>query len=154
MSFEYSSSYNVSSINDINKSIIFQWDVDNDGDLDFLGEGDSLWWSDDLKNINSFYRTTKDNYQICVAQNSDPVALAIISESENNYLFEWFEFDHNTKDFVLKWINKKENFESIKLLKADGDKEQILVQYKKSFFKVDKKGIILSILGEGWHFHM
>ena len=142
MSFEYSSSYNVSSINDINKSIIFQWDLDNDGDLDFLGEGDSLWWSDDLNNINSFYRTTKDNYQICVAQNSDPVALAVLSESENNYLFEWFEFDHITKDFVLKWMNKKENFESIKLLKADGDKEQILVQYKKSFFKVDKKEMI------------
>ncbi|SVC74127.1 uncharacterized protein METZ01_LOCUS326981, partial [marine metagenome] len=57
MSFEYSSSYNVSYINDINKSIIFQWDVDNDGDLDFLGEGDSLWWGDDLNNINSFYKT-------------------------------------------------------------------------------------------------
>ena len=51
MSFKIASHYDISIINDKNKSILFQWDVDNDGDLDFVGEDDSLWWSDNLEDF-------------------------------------------------------------------------------------------------------
>ena len=52
MSFKIASHYDISIINDKNKSILFQWDVDNDGDLDFVGEDDSLWWSDNLEDLS------------------------------------------------------------------------------------------------------
>ena len=48
MTINLSSKYDIILIDDIKKSIRFQWDVDRDGDLDFVGGGDILWWSDDL----------------------------------------------------------------------------------------------------------
>ena len=100
MSFTLSSGYDIALLKDESKSILFQWDVDRDGDLDFVGEGDSLWWADDLDNINAFYKKTGDNLQVCVAQNTNPTALATVRKVGDNQIFEWFEYDKTQGSFI------------------------------------------------------
>ena len=119
MSFTLSSSYDVTYLTKNNKSILFQWDVDGDGDLDFVGEGDSLWWGDDLNNINAFYKNDGEDLQICVAQSSIITNLAVKSKKDDKIQLKWFEFDFDTKNFILIWKNWKPDAGSTRLLKAE-----------------------------------
>ena len=127
MSFTLSSSYDMAFLKDENKSILFQWDVDGDGDLDFVGEGDSLWWGDDLNDISTFYNDEGEDIQACIVQNSNSTGLAIVSNKQNEIFFKWFEFDSDIENFVLTWENKKTSIGSTRLLKADGQHKQIWI---------------------------
>ena len=77
-SFDLSYSGNIKFFNKKNKSILFQWDVDSDKLLEFIGSGDSLWWSKDLDTIKQFKKTLSDDVQLCIAKKSEFIALAII----------------------------------------------------------------------------
>ena len=54
MTFNVLSNYEVITLGDVNKSIHFQWDIDKDGKLDFVGGGDILWWSNNAIDFNPF----------------------------------------------------------------------------------------------------
>ena len=127
MSFTLSSSYDMAFLKDENKSILFQWDVDGDGDLDFVGEGDSLWWGDDLNDISTFYNNKGEDIQACIVQNSNSTGLAIVSNKPNEIFFKWFEFDSDIENFVLTWENKNTSIGSTRLLKADGQHKRIWI---------------------------
>ena len=139
MSFTLSSSYDMAFLKDENKSILFQWDVDGDGDLDFVGEGDSLWWGDDLNDISTFYNDEGEDIQACIVQNSNSTGLAIVSNKQNEIFFKWFEFDSDIENFVLTWENKNTSIGSTRLLKADGQHKQIWIidDYSQSIVSVD-----------------
>ena len=139
MSFTLSSSYDMAFLKDENKSILFQWDVDGDGDLDFVGEGDSLWWGDDLNDIRTFYNDEGEDIQACIVQNSNSTGLAIVSNKQNEIFFKWFEFDSDIENFVLTWENKNTSIGSTRLLKADGQHKQIWIidDYSQSIVSVD-----------------
>ena len=139
MSFTLSSSYDMAFLKGENKSILFQWDVDGDGDLDFVGEGDSLWWGDDLNDIRTFYNDEGEDIQACIVQNSNSTGLAIVSNKQNEIFFKWFEFDSDIENFVLTWENKKTSIGSTRLLKADGQHKQIWIidDYSQSIVSVD-----------------
>ena len=139
MSFTLSSSYDMAFLKDENKSILFQWDVDGDGDLDFVGEGDSLWWGDDLNDISTFYNNKGEDIQACIVQNSNSTGLAIVSNKQNEIFFKWFEFDSDIENFVLTWENKNTSIGSTRLLKADGQHKRIWIidDYSQSIVTVD-----------------
>ncbi|MBC8344923.1 MAG: hypothetical protein ISR82_02335 [Candidatus Marinimicrobia bacterium] len=139
MSFTLSSSYDVAYLKDENKSILFQWDVDGDGDLDFIGAGDSLWWGDDLNDINAFYKNEGKDLQVCVAQNTNPTALATLRSVDNDWVVEWFEFDPTIKEFVRIWENKKPVLGSIQLLKAND--QQVWIKEKEFLLTITKDEI-------------
>ena len=63
MSFNLTSSYSIKVIDDTSKSILLQWDINDDGNLDFIGFGDSLWWSSSLKNFKTFHKSSNNNAQ-------------------------------------------------------------------------------------------
>ena len=144
MSFNLSSSYDMKIIEDSSKSILLQWDIDNDGNLDFIGFGDSLWWSTDLKNFKTFHKSIYNDYQICVVQNSainsNPLSIVFVSKDETNSNFEWFEYDVNDKNFSLKWVYKLDNINKIELLKADV--KGVWIKKEKSFLIINSNGII------------
>ena len=139
MSFTLLSSYNMTFIKDENKTILSQWDVDRDGDLDFIGEGDSLWWGDDLNDVNAFYKNVGENIQACIVQNSNSTGLVIVSNIKNKVFFKWFEFDPDLKNFVLTWENKNTFIGPTRLLKADEQHKRIWVidDYSQSIVTVD-----------------
>ena len=139
MSFTLLSSYNMAFLKDENKTILFQWDVDRDGDLDFIGEGDSLWWGDDLNDVNAFYKNVGENIQACIVQNSNPTGLVIVSNIQNEVFLKWFEFDSDIKSFVLTWENKNTFIGSTWLLKADGQHKRIWIidDFSQSIVTVD-----------------
>ena len=105
MSFNLSSSYDLKVISDTSKSILLQWDIDNDGSLDFIGLGDSLWWSSSLNDFKTFHKSSNNNYQVCIVQNtnmnSNLLEVTFVSEDGDDSSFEWFEYDINNKDFKL-----------------------------------------------------
>ena len=141
MKFDFSSSYDVAYLTDKNKSILFQWDIDGDGDLDFVGEGDSLWWGDDLNDINAFYKNEGEDLQVCVVQNANPTALSIVKSVESNWMVEWFEFDLDLKSLSKKWDKSIPTTNSVKLFKAKDDEEIVIIQDGDSFFSVQKDNI-------------
>ena len=141
MTFNFSSSYDVAYLKDENKSILFQWDVDGDGDLDFVGEGDSLWWGDDLNEVNAFNKNDGENLQVCIVQNSNPTAIAIAKRMGTEQIFEWFEYDPSNKKLFLKWKNKKETVNIFNLFKAEADEERIIIQDGTSFYQVKNENI-------------
>jgi len=138
MSFILSSSYDMEFLKDENKSILFQWDVDGDGDLDFVGEGDSLWWGDDLNDVNAFYKNEGEDLQICVAQSSIITNLAVISKKDDKIQLKWFEFDFDTKNFILIWKNWKPDAGSTRLLKAHAPDKKIWILDNDSQFIVSE----------------
>ena len=138
MSFILSSSYDMEFLKDENKSILFQWDVDGDGDLDFVGEGDSLWWGDDLNDVNAFYKNENEDLQICVAQSSIITNLAVIGKKDNKIQLKWFEFDFDTKNFILIWKNWKSDAGSTRLLKAHAPDKKIWILDNDSQFIVSE----------------
>ncbi len=141
MTFNFSSSYDVAYLTDINKSILFQWDVDGDGDLDFVGKGDSLWWGDDLNDINAFYKSDGKDLQVCVVQNSNPTALATVKSVKNDWVVEWFEFDGDLNSFSKKWENRNSGSKNVKLLKGEGQKSQIWISTEGSTYVVTQNKI-------------
>ena len=116
-------------------------DRDRDGDLDFVGEGDSLWWADDLDNVNTFYKKTGDNLQVCVAQNANPTALATVRKVGDNQIFEWFEYDKTQGSFKSQWENIKKNTLYVELLKADGAEKRIVFKDDTLYLQIDENSV-------------
>lgn len=142
MTFDFSSTFDVVYLRDEMKSILFQWDVDGDGDLDFVGEGDSLWWGDSLNDINGFYKNGGEDIQVCVVQKSNPTAIATVKSIGNDWVIEWFEFDPKITTFIKKWQNKGELIHSVTLFKALEEDGSIILQNGGGFYKVFKEKII------------
>lgn len=144
MSFNISSSYNVKVIEDSSKSILLQGDIDRDGSLDFIGFGDSLWWSSDLVAFKTFHKSINKSYQACIVQNSNinpnSISVVVVSQNKDFSFFEWFEYSINDNNFNLKWAYKLNNTEKIELLKADI--EGIWVKKQTSILIINNKGII------------
>ena len=86
-------------LKDLNKNIVLQYDVDKDGNLDFIGNGDSLWWSDDLKIYHTF-SVGSSNTEIVVGENTTTNLITYDhSLSKNGYSI--FNFDNENKNFNL-----------------------------------------------------
>ena len=144
MSFNLTSSYSIKVIDDTSKSILLQWDINDDGNLDFIGFGDSLWWGSTLNSFKTFYKSSNNNYQTCIVQNSSSnsksLEVAFISQENDDSIFEWFEFDIDTEDFNIKWSYKLENINNLELLKADI--EGVWVKKDDVVLLVNKEGVI------------
>lgn len=142
ISFTLSSSYDMAFLKDENKSILFQWDVDGDGDLDFIGEGDSLWWGDDIDMQNSFRSVDGKYLQVCVVQNSSRTSLAVMQDIGNDKIIEWFEFDADINNFVKVWDYKLAGHTGKTFFYADGIEKEI--HYFASFIHrlINKDGVI------------
>ena len=142
MTFKVTSNYDISSINDKNKTILFQWDVDSDGDLDFIGEGDELWWSDSLDDFNLINDIDGELLEVIVAQNSDTLSIVILKKKNNQNIIEWIEFDSSTGDFLSKWKNERNNSSHLQLIKADGNNETIWIIEDNDHLIIDKNGTV------------
>ena len=144
MSFNLTSSYNIKVIADTSKSILLQWDINDDGNLDFIGFGDSLWWGSSLKNFKTFNKSSNNNYQTCIVQNSSSnsksLEVAFISHKNNDSIFEWFEFDIETENFNIKWSYKLDNINNLELLKADI--EGVWVKQDDKVLLVNNEGVV------------
>ena len=144
MSFNLTSSYNIKVIADTSKSILFQWDINDDGNLDFIGFGDSLWWGSSLKKFKTFNKSSNNNYQTCIVQNSSSnsksLEVAFISHKNNDSIFEWFEFDIDNENFNIKWSYKLENINNLELLKADI--EGVWVKQDDKLLLVNNEGVV------------
>ena len=84
MTINLSSNYDIILIDDMKKSIRFQWDVDRDGDLDFVGGGDVLWWSDDLINFKKISKINRKLIDLIVAKDDKNTHLISLVELEKN----------------------------------------------------------------------
>ena len=144
MSFNLTSSYNIKVIADTSKSILLQWDINDDGNLDFIGFGDSLWWGSSLKNFKTFNKSSNNNYQTCIVQNSSSnsksLEVAFISHKNYDSIFEWFEFDIETENFNIKWSYKLDNINNLELLKADI--EGVWVKQDDKVLLVNNEGVV------------
>lgn len=125
MTFNLFYSYDSIYLKDKRKSILFKWDVDDDGDLDFIGEGDSLWWGDGLNSVQAFSNISGKYFQACVVQNTSTTALATIQAMEKYWSIEWFSFDKNSNTFLKIWEKRKTITKDLKLLKGDGKNLEI-----------------------------
>ena len=139
MSFDLNSSYDVEFFDVKNKSILFQWDIDKDGRLEFIGSGDSLWWSDDLNQLNTFKENFTENIQFCIVKNSNPTALVVVEKLYRAYNIYWYEYDDNIKNFLLHWDRRIEsNADEIGLLGAV--QKSIFYKRRDVFFQINKNG--------------
>ena len=139
MSFDLNSSYDVEFFDVKNKSILFQWDIDQDGRLEFIGSGDSLWWSDNLNQLNTFKENFTENIQFCIVKNSNPTALVVVEKLYRAYNIYWYEYDYNIKNFLLLWDRRIEsNTDEIGLLGAV--QKSIFYKRRDVFFQIDKNG--------------
>ena len=139
MSFDLNSSYDVEFFDVKNKSILFQWDIDQDGRLEFIGSGDSLWWSNDLNQLNTFKENFTENIQFCIVKNSNPTALVVVEKLYRAYNIYWYEYDDNIKNFLLLWDRRIEsNADEIGLLGAV--QKSIFYKRRDVFFQIDKNG--------------
>ena len=102
-----------------NKSILFQWDIDRDDNLDFIGSGDSLWWSKDLEKIVSFKSNLSKDVQVCIAKNTEQTSIAIIEKYNKSYFVSRYIFNLNKKNFIKTWEREIVSPGKITLLKAD-----------------------------------
>ena len=148
MTFKVTSNYDISSINDKNKSILFQWDVDSDGDLDFIGEGDELWWSDNLDDFKSINNINGKLLDVIVAQNSDTTSLVILNEINNKHIIKWIVFESFTGNFLTKWKNEINDATEVKLIKADSDNESIWIIKDGEHLIIDNSGTIETEISE------
>tara|TARA_B100000700_G_scaffold153367_1_gene170283 strand:- start:113 stop:2899 length:2787 start_codon:yes stop_codon:yes gene_type:complete len=139
MSFDLNSSYDVEFFDVKNKSILFQWDIDQDGRLEFIGSGDSLWWSDDLNQLNTFKENFTENIQFCIVKNSNPTALVVVEKLYRAYNIFWYEYDDKIKNFLLLWDRRIEsNTDEIGLLGAV--QKSIFYKRRDVFFQIDENG--------------
>ena len=139
-SFDLSYSSNRKFFTEKNKSILFQWDVDSDGILDFIGSGDSLWWSKDLEILNQFKKTLSDDVQLCVVKKSEPLSLALIERTRTTYIVSWYNFDSKIENFIKSWDVEIASNDEIILLGAEGG--IIYIEQSHQFFKIDTNGAI------------
>ena len=137
-SFDLSYSSNRKFFTEKNKSILFQWDVDNDGILDFIGSGDSLWWSKDLEILNQFKKTLSGDVQLCVVKKSEPLSLALIERTRTTYIVSWYNFDSKIENFIKSWDVEIASNDEIILLGAEGG--IIYIEQSHQFFKIDANG--------------
>ena len=139
MFFDLNSSYDVDFFDVKNKSILFQWDIDQDGRLEFIGSGDSLWWSNNLNQLNTFKENFTDNIQFCIVKNSNPTAFVVVEKIYRAYNIFWYEYDDKIKNFLLLWDRRLEsNAGAIDLLGAV--QKSIFYKRRDVFFQIDKNG--------------
>ena len=139
-SFDLSYSSNRKFFTEKNKSLLFQWDVDSDGILDFIGSGDSLWWSKDLEILNQFKKTLSDDVQLCVVKKSEPLSLALIERTRTTYIVSWYNFDSKIENFIKSWDVEIASNDEIILLGAEGG--IIYIEQSHQFFKIDANGAL------------
>ena len=137
-SFDFSYSGNRKFFNKKNKSILFQWDVDNDKLLEFIGSGDSLWWSKDFDTIKQFKKTLSDDVQLCIAKKSEFIALAIIERGMTSHIASWYNFDLKIDNFIKAWDTEISSNNEITLLGAEDG--VIYIEQNYQFFKIDENG--------------
>ena len=140
MTFNVLSNYEVITLGDVNKSIHFQWDIDKDGNLDFVGGGDILWWSNNASDFNKISNIDNNLIDILVAKDDSKTHLVSLEKLDEGYFIEWFEFDSNVKRFFSNWKKEISTSEEISLISADGDKYKLIIKIGKNFFSVDKEG--------------
>ena len=145
MSFNLSSSYDIKVIEDNSKSILLQYDINNDNNLEFIGFGDSLWWSVDLNNFTTFHKSSNNNYQACIVQNAgiNPYLLSIVfvSNTEDNTILEWFDYNLDNLNFDLKWTHEFDNVFNTQLLLAN--QEGVWLEKENLIIKINSSGIIV-----------
>ena len=141
MTINLSSNYDIILIDDMKKSIRFQWDVDRDGDLDFVGGGDVLWWSDDLINFKKISKINRKLIDLIVAKDDKNTHLISLVELEKNCIIEWFEFNPKTKSFYSSWKKIINSKESISLVNADGKNYKVNIQISENYFSVNELGL-------------
>ena len=137
-SFDLSYSGNREFFNKKNKSILFQWDVDNDEKLDFVGSGDSLWWSKDLQILKQFKKISTDDIQLCVVKKSKPPSLAIVEKGTTGHIASWYNFDLKKQNFIKGWDVEIASHDEIALLGAENG--IIYIEQNRQFFKIDANG--------------
>ena len=139
-SFDLSYSGNREFFNKKNKSILFQWDVDNDEKLDFVGSGDSLWWSKDLQILKQFKKISTDDIQLCVVKKSKPLSLAIVEKGTTGHIASWYNFNLKKQNFIKGWDVEIASHDEIALLGAENG--IIYIEQNRQFFKIDVNGTI------------
>ena len=151
MSFDFNYSRNRKFLITNNKSILFQWDIDRDDNLDFIGSGDSLWWSKDLEKIVSFKSNLSKDVQVCIAKNTEQTSIAIIEKYKKSYFVSRYIFNLNKKNFIKTWEREIVSPSKITLLKAD--EMYIYFEQDLRYFKVSVDGMqIVSNLSEAIKF--
>jgi len=86
---------------------LFLWDIDQDGEPEIFGGGDSLWWSEqDLEIIETFYKLEMEEYEVVVVQEYIKPAFVLMSQNQEQLEVFWFEFDQGIKQFNLLWSQK------------------------------------------------
>ena len=139
MSFDLSSSYSTKLFDITNKSILFQWDIDQDGKLEFLGTGDSLWWSNSLNELITFKENLTNKIQVCIAKNTSQNAIAVIEEINSSYNIFWYQYDNALNNFIINWNHSIEATDDLVLLGADN--KSIFLSNDTTYYQVDKNGL-------------
>jgi len=137
-SFELSYLDNRKIFDNKNKSLLFQWDIDNDKILEFIGSGDSLWWSKDLEKIKPFKKNRSEMVQISIVKNSDPYSLAIIEKYKKSYFVSLYTFDFHRENFIKAWESEIVSNDEIALIGAEDS--SIYFEKNLSYFKMDIYG--------------
>ena len=140
MFFDFSYEGNRLLFNQKNKSILFQWDVNKDDEIDFIGQGDSLWWSSHIDKSKTFKEVRSDDIQLSVVRKSDPVSLAIIEKINNIHYFSLFRFNYDEENFTKVWERSIETSKEITLI---GSEDKALYFAKGDFyFKIDQNELV------------
>lgn len=140
MSFDFNYTNNRLFFKQNNKSTLFQWDVDSDGTLDFIGIGDSLWWSNNIQKSISFKKIHSDEVQLSVVRNSEEVSLAIIEKIQNVHYFSLYSFNPKIQNFTKTWERSIDSNEKITLIGS----EDSTVHFTKNqfYYKIDSYELI------------
>ena len=119
-------------LKDLNKNIVLQYDVDKDGNLDFIGNGDSLWWSEDLKIYHTF-SVGSSNTEIVIGENTTTNLITYDHIlSKNSYSL--FNFDNENKNFILsEELNLDFDFESIFIRFIDNSDSLLFFVHDSTF---------------------
>ncbi|MEE8437477.1 MAG: T9SS type A sorting domain-containing protein, partial [Candidatus Neomarinimicrobiota bacterium] len=120
-----------------NQEFLMQWDLNGDGELEFFGGGDSLWWSkQDLEKTESFYALNWEKYEVVLVQNSLERSFVLIGRNQDQIDVLWFEFDLKQGNFKLKWSKSFSTPCGIGFIEAD---------YVREVVNMAHRGIIYSI---------
>lgn len=99
---------------------LMQWDLNGDGELEFFGGGDSLWWSGrDLEKTESFYALTWEKYEVVLVQNDRERSFVLVGRNQDQIDVLWFEFDLNQGNFKLIWTRSISSPCGIGFIEAD-----------------------------------
>ncbi|MAV15999.1 MAG: hypothetical protein CMG08_04200 [Candidatus Marinimicrobia bacterium] len=86
------------SITKKNKIFSLQYDIDQDGDIDFIGNGDSLWWSDNLNVVRSFAPNNYLKSEMIIGDGNRTNILHYIKDVVPT-IFTHYKFDQEINNF-------------------------------------------------------